>query len=144
MADHSWQTYYRKVDDFPPRPLTRKLAERLSGRPNRTAIDMGCGAGRELGHLLESGFTVHAFDAEEAAVSVCRDPFGDHPGLTLRQCGFAEFDYPPADLILAWASLYFCPQSQFDDVWGKVRAALKPGGWFCGDFLGDRDGLDHR
>lgn len=139
MTQHNWETYYQSVADFPPRPLTVKLAGRLSSRPEKTAIDMGCGSGRDLLHLLENGFDVHAFDAVEAAVAACRDRFGDHPGLTLCQCGFGEFDYPPADLILAWASLYFCPEKEFDDVWGKVRAALKPGGWFCGDFLGIRD-----
>ncbi|RED51517.1 class I SAM-dependent methyltransferase [Aestuariispira insulae] len=139
MTGHSWDTYYQSVADFPPRPLTVKLAARLADRPEKTAIDMGCGSGRDFSHLLENGFSVHAFDAEQRSIDLCRVRFGGHPRLTLRHCGFDGFDYPKADLVLAWASLYFCPADKFDLVWGRIQSALKPGGYFCGDFLGVRD-----
>jgi hypothetical protein len=50
-----------------------------------------------------------------------------------------EVALPPADLVWASFSLFFCDPARFPDVWRKIERALPPGGRFTGQLLGDRD-----
>ena len=50
-----------------------------------------------------------------------------------------EVELPEADLIWAGFSLFFCPPGRWSEVWPKVRAAVRPGGRFGGQILGERD-----
>ncbi len=59
--------------------------------------------------------------------------------LQTQQATFAEAVLPPADLLYAGLSLPFCPPAQFDALWRKVRAALRPGAWLAAHFFGVRD-----
>jgi len=105
----------------------------------RVAIDCGCGAGSDIAFLRANGFTVHAFDIEEDAIARCRKRFHGDSKVLLSHASFSTFEYPPASLIVADASLFFCPDSEFDDVWDKIREALLPKGVFVGSFLGPED-----
>ena len=42
-------------------------------------------------------------------------------------------------MIVADASLFFCPAQEFSEVWGKITDALLPNGIFSGSFLGPED-----
>jgi len=105
----------------------------------RIAIDCGCGAGSDIAFLRTHGFTVHAFDIEPEAIARCQRRFGEDAGVNLSQDSFSSFDYPPASLIVADASLFFCPKGGFDAVWQKICDALLPDGIFVGSFLGQKD-----
>ncbi len=105
----------------------------------RTAIDCGCGAGSDIAFLRDNGFKVHAFDIEPEAIARCQERFRGDNSITLTQSSFSAFDYPSASLIVADASLFFCPQSEFAEVWNKICSALLPGGIFVGSFLGPED-----
>jgi hypothetical protein len=37
--------------------------------------------------------------------------------------------------------LFFCPKSDFDDVWRSMSGCLHPEGVFCGSFLGPLDSM---
>ncbi|WP_157735980.1 class I SAM-dependent methyltransferase [Granulosicoccus antarcticus] len=73
------------------------------------AIDCGCGAGRDTAFLLGKGFTVHAFDKELEAVEFCQKRFESNGNFHATQACFSDFHYPPASLVMAHASLFFCP-----------------------------------
>ena len=105
----------------------------------RIAIDCGCGAGSDIDFLRANGFTVHAFDIEPEAIARCKRRFGGDDSVLLSRDSFSTFNYPRASLIVADASLFFCPESEFADVWGKICVALLPGGVFVGSFLGPED-----
>lgn len=115
-----------------------KLGVRLVERP-RIAIDCGCGAGSDIAFLRANDFTVHAFDIESEAIARCQRRFGGDAKVELSQDSFSTFHYPPASLIVADASLFFCPQIEFRDVWNKIYEALIPNGVFVGSFLGADD-----
>jgi len=51
---------------------------------------------------------------------------------------------PAADLLYAGLSLPFCQPEDFDSVWRKVTAAVRPGGCFAGHFFGERDSWANR
>ncbi|WP_105255420.1 class I SAM-dependent methyltransferase [Pseudoalteromonas sp. T1lg75] len=102
-------------------------------------IDCGCGAGADIAYLRAQGFTVHAFDIESEAMARCQTRFSHDPHVHLSQASFSSFAYPQADLIVADASLFFCPVAEFDRVWERLTGALLPDGLFCGSFVGPED-----
>jgi SAM-dependent methyltransferase len=106
---------------------------------HRTAIDCGCGAGSDIAFLRANGFTVHAFDVEPEAIARCQKRFSGDVNVSVSQDSFSTFHYPRATLVVADASLFFCPQDEFADVWEKICSALLPGGIFVGSFLGSED-----
>lgn len=105
----------------------------------KIAVDCGCGAGSDIAFLRSEGFSVYGFDIEEESIVRCRARFGDDDKVWLSQSSFDSFEYPSASLIVADASLFFCPQREFDSVWCKIVNALTPNGIFCGSFLGPED-----
>lgn len=138
MNSHSdrWLAYYELTRSQPPRPHLLQALEWLPADLPKTAIDMGCGTGRDTFHLLEQGFRVSAFDAEPAALA--RNA-RHKPGLNPVLAEFHTFDYHPASLINASSSLFFCEAVHFDDVWHHIRHSLHPRGLFCGQLLGRDD-----
>lgn len=115
-----------------------RLAVELVNEP-KIAIDCGCGAGSDIAFLRAKGFRVYAFDIESEAIERCRERFSYDKSVTLSQDTFSTFDYPSASLILADASLFFCPENEFGEVWCKITQSLLPGGMFVGSFLGPED-----
>ena len=105
----------------------------------RVAIDCGCGAGSDIAFLRSEGFTVHGFDIEKESISLCRGRFEGDDRVYLTLASFSAFSYPKASLIVADASLFFCPEGEFNGVWHKIIESLVPNGVFCGSFLGSED-----
>ncbi|RCW22936.1 methyltransferase family protein [Vibrio parahaemolyticus] len=133
-----WNEYYQKILNQPHRPNVENAVNLLK-LESKVALDIGCGIGRDSHFLLEQGFNVHAFDSHEDAVKTCLTRFEGHKRFSISQCCFTEFDYPQCSLVIANASLFFCPDEGFEQVWTKIDSALQPGGIFCGDFLGVKD-----
>ena len=106
---------------------------------NKIAIDCGCGAGSDIAYLRNEGFIVYAFDIEEESIKICRERFYGDEHTFLSQDSFSSFDYPKSTLVVADASLFFCPETEFEDAWNKIYDSLTTGGIFCGSFLGPKD-----
>lgn len=105
----------------------------------KIAIDCGCGAGADIDYLLASDFKVYAFDIEDESISRCNKRFNNNPDVILTKADFSSYQYPKASLVVADASLFFCPKTEFDSVWNKIYESLYPDGIFCGSFLGPED-----
>ncbi|MGR5133396.1 class I SAM-dependent methyltransferase [Vibrio alfacsensis] len=134
----SWNEYYKKIAAQPHRPQVEQALKHHS-LSDKIAIDAGCGIGRDSHFLLSQGFDVLAFDPDQNAIEACLKRFESIKKYTFKQVSFAEFDYPSCTLFIASASLFFCPQEHFTQVWKKIDASLQPGSVFCGDFLGIKD-----
>ncbi len=134
--------YFQSTADKPVRDdlvQATKLAHPLLVNGKRVAIDCGCGAGADIAFLRGQGYTVHAFDVEPEAIRQCDHRFEDDAEVHLDVSTFSTFDYPRSTLVVADASLFFCPPDEFSDVWQKITGSLVPGGVFCGSFLGPDD-----
>lgn len=105
----------------------------------KIAIDCGCGAGADIDYLASNGFTVHGFDIDEASISRCQARFQGMGNVTLSQSTFAQYRYPKVSLVVADASLFFCPEAEFPTVWNNIHDCLYPNGIFCGSLLGPED-----
>ena len=129
--------YFDATTDRPVRDDLRFAVSLATG--DRVAIDCGCGAGSDIAYLRSEDFVVHAFDVEADAIRRCTERFADDARVHLQRASFTGFDYPAASLIVADASLFYCPPQDSDDVWRRITDALVPGGVFAGSFLGPGD-----
>ena len=137
MPSQEIKQYYDATEDREIRSdLT--LAINLVGDP-KIAIDCGCGAGADIKYLLSKGFKVHGFDTEDESISRCKERFKNNKDVILSKAGFNSYKYPRASLVVADASLFFCPKSEFDSVWSNIYECLYADGIFCGSFLGPED-----
>jgi SAM-dependent methyltransferase len=137
MTSKEINEYYDVTADREIRPSLLQ-AIRLVGK-DRIAIDCGCGAGKDIEYLRGNNFVVHAFDLEAESINRCRERFKTDEKVFLSQASFTSYSYPSASLILADASLFFCPRAEFDLAWRKIIESLIPGGIFVGSFLGPND-----
>ena len=137
MTTKEVEKYYQSTLKSEVRP---ELKYALSiARGSGVAIDCGCGAGSNIKHLRAAGYTVYAYDKEKEAIALCEKQYKDDPKVILYLSSFGNFSYPSSSLIIADASLFFCPISEFDIFMQKIFTSLKPQGVFCGTFLGVRD-----
>jgi len=137
MVSKELKKYYDSTKNCDVRP-DLKYAIDLVKQP-KIAIDCGCGAGSDIAYLLTKNFTVYGFDSEDESILRCKERFDDNSNVVLTQDSFASFKYPSASLLIADASLFFCPQNEFCDVWNNMHDCLYPEGIFCGSFLGAND-----
>jgi trans-aconitate methyltransferase len=136
--DAHWVRFNASQGDRPVRPLCHQA---MQLHAPGTAIDLGCGSGRETRALLDAGWRVHAVDASpDTRAVVLRTIGGIHSRLTLDASPFAAlFSLPPADLIYAGYSLPYQSPESFQRVWALLRAALRPGGVLAVNLFGDHD-----
>ena len=74
LNSRTWTRYYAAAGEAPRQTLLQALDSlRGSDGPPATAVDLGCGTGRDTLELLRRGWRVLAIDAEGAAIE---------PGLT--------------------------------------------------------------
>ena len=137
MPSKEIQEYFDSTADRNTRDDLRLAVNLVEG--NKVAIDCGCGAGSDIAFLRSKGFLVHAFDIEEESISRCRKRFINDSDVLLSNASFTSFDYPSASLVVADASLFFCPKYEFTEVWQNITNSVLPNGVFSGSFLGLED-----
>lgn len=120
------------------------LIEALDYTPGReAALDLGSGAGRDTLFLLSEGFDkVVAVDSHTEGVKlIAHIPEDLQAHLEFVQVSFDDFDFGSNsfDVINAQYSLAFNPRDTFEEMFGRLKASLRPGGIFVGNFFGDRD-----
>jgi tellurite methyltransferase len=144
-APPKWSEYYRWTARRPPRDLLLQLLNHIEwerkSTGDRTAIELGFGAGTDTLELLRRGWRVLAIDEQESASRFLarRVPRRSRSALTTVVAPMQELDLPSADLVYASFSLPFCPPAAFPALWSGIRRAIKPGGHFGGQLFGNRD-----
>ena len=142
-AVRDWPGYFRVVQGKPPRETLILALEKFEAEGKRagTAVDLGCGEGRDAAELLRRGWTVHAIDSHPAAFEYLRARVGqtERPRLITLQADFADATWPRVDLVNASFALPFCPPEDFGALWGRIVESLPRGGRFAGQLFGDRD-----
>ena len=118
------QRYFDETAERDTRDDLRFAVSELTAK-QRIAVDCGCGAGADIGYLSGEGFSVHAFDIEAEAIARCQHRYGNIEGITLAVSTFVEFNYPACSLVVADASLFFCPQPAFAKVPGKAWSVVE-------------------
>lgn len=146
-ARRDWPGYYDAVAGKPARNTLLKALELFekspadAAPPDRFAIDLGCGSGRDTLELLNRGWRVLATDSSPEAIDRLRALVPAHQlqSLTTLVAPFEKLKLPPAALINASYALPFCDPAAFEVLWRKIAAAIPNNGRFAGQFFGDRD-----
>src|SRR5258708_862803 len=107
--------------------------------PGMTVLDAGCGAGRNLVYLLQSGFDVLAADDDPAAIDGVRRlaarlaPALPSENFRCEPIESMSFDAASADVVLSSAVLHFARDDRhFNAMLDGSWRVLRPGGlFFC-------------
>jgi tellurite methyltransferase len=138
LSTEDWADYYQAMLNQPRHPHYDNLDPHLPSKGN--ALDLGCGVGQGVIHLLEKGFTVTAVDAEENALKHLRERLPEDAKATLIHSNFQDFEFTGRyDLVVAHFSLFFLPPDEYAKFWAKLVASIKPGGLLSTQFLGVND-----
>jgi len=139
MTTDQINTYY---DDTKSTEIRSDLLRAIElVKEPKIAVDCGCGAGSDIEYLVTKGFTVYGYDIEVESITRCKERFKNNIKVIISQDSFSSFEYPGTSLILADASLFFCPESELDNALHKIYDSLFVGGVFCGSFLGPQDSM---
>jgi SAM-dependent methyltransferase len=140
MPVFDWARFAGLTADNPHWPLMERAAA-LAGQAGRSgrALDLGAGGGRDTRYLLAHGWQVTAVDSEPASIAILSQI--QDPKLTVVQSTIQDFKFGREEyaLVSAQFSLPFVPAAKIAGVFARIREALKPGGFFAGQFFGVRD-----
>ena len=104
-----------------------EVLERLQLRGDEVAVDAGCGSGRvteQLAERLPNGRVI-AVDGSAAMVEKANERLGERADYLVSD--LVELELPePVDLIFSTATFHWI--GDHDALFGRLRAALKPGG----------------
>ncbi len=105
-----------------------------------TAIDLGCGAGRDTIALLKYNWNVLAIDKEDTE-AIIKEQLSkeEQRRFEFLKSVFGEMNLPKANLIVANFSLPFSKKEYFNLIWNKINNSLLKGGYFVGNFFGKKD-----
>ncbi len=129
-----------------PGMVARGIAHALAAFPTgeRTALELGCGAGNDALTMLKQGFAVTVVDLHARAIDTAIALAERHnlaSNLTTHISPFEHWTPSPAGycLINARFCLPFCLPRHFPGAWRMIRSALRPGGIFAGQLFGPND-----
>lgn len=137
--DQNAEAFAASTADVEFSQMQRRFEALLS--PGARILDFGCGSGRDARHFLDAGFDVVATDGSAELCRLARQL----TGLPVRHELFQDLaDIEAYDGIWACSSILHLPKPQLADVFGKMIAALKPGGVIYtsfkhGTFEGERN-----
>jgi SAM-dependent methyltransferase len=134
-----WTAYYDAHAGREPRPLLLEVLDTFDA-PGQ-AVELGFGNGIETIAMLKRGWRVLAIDPEPEASERLMAGLPDDGRERLRTVAapMEDVELPTTDLVWAAFSLFFCDPARFPEVWARIREAVRPGGRFAGQLLGEHD-----
>ncbi len=141
-----WEEHYRReksVLSYPDENLVRILHRHLNSikRPGPLkAVDLGCGSGRHLKLLGESGISsVTGIDDSYNALRICMKNYNcfllqsDNLDLPIKENS--------TDITVAWGSLHYNHKRELPRMIDEIIRILKPGGVLLATLRSERDTL---
>ncbi|HYD06503.1 MAG TPA: class I SAM-dependent methyltransferase [Reyranella sp.] len=137
--DKGWGAYYEQLRDRPPRrTLVAALDAFGETPPDALAIDLGCGAGRDIVEILRRGWKVVAVDCEPEALRQLEAR--GWPNITPILARFEEVPLPlGVQLVNSSFAMPLCEPERFHELWRRIGEALPAGGRFSGQWYGTHD-----
>lgn len=169
-AAFDWPGYFNAVEGKPARETLIKALElfdkEVTGKKptHRTALDIGCGEGRDTRELLRRKGPIRwdlmVTDGSDKGLDILLTSLQpkEHARIYAACClmeqlprryprqvriGVKERRVAQVDLINASFSLPFCKPRDLPALWRWIVAHIKPGGRFAGQIFGDRDTWAH-
>ncbi len=135
----SWNTHYTRESSvllYPDEQLVRMLAKYAVNK-NR-AIDVGCGTGRHIKLLQESGCNyVVGLDVSYNALVHCKKVLlAQYIQATIQNLPFGDNSF---DIAIAWGSLHYTTKEILPAMLSEIKRILSPQGVFFGTLRSDSD-----
>lgn len=130
-----WNSHYKKNKSllaYPDENLVRlvvKELQRYHSASELKAIDIGCGSGRHISFLKNSGITeVYGTDNSFNALELCREI--DHNHLINCDTGKLSLQDDQFDISVAWGSLHYSTKPEIEPMISEIKRITKTGGAF--------------
>jgi tellurite methyltransferase len=129
-----WDDSYKrpgKLDTFgggKPNDTVVKVASKLP--VGTTALDLGCGEGRNALYLAGLGFQTYAFDISESGIEKLRT-IANELGLKIDSlvCDMREYEFPyQFDLIVCQGCLHLIKREEWKGLIKRMKEFTTPGG----------------
>jgi SAM-dependent methyltransferase len=116
-----------RIEDDPRLSFLGELTDRLEA--GAAVLDLGCGAGVPCTAVLAERHDVLGVDVSAAQLGLARR---NVPGARFEQADMAEASFPAAslDAVTAFYSVLHVPRERQGDLFARIAAWLRPGGWF--------------
>ena len=146
LESKAWNNHYTKAKSiltYPDENLVRMIKAYLADKTLKdleslASIDLGCGTGRHLKLLYESGIqNITGIDTSINALKICKELYSfrliqaDNKSLSFRDFAF--------DLAISWGSLHYCSKDLLREQIAEIYRILKNGSRFFGTLRSERD-----
>lgn len=128
---YSEEYYNKTLANKPSRILQKFFDMKLDENfKEKTAIDLGCGAGNDVICLLEKGYKVTAIDKEKRVVDIIKSRTSNTEKVDFIIDEFEKIDFGKTNLIVSNFSLFFCNPKYFDTLMNKIINNINSNGYF--------------
>jgi SAM-dependent methyltransferase len=145
----NWDPFYAMVRSAGPSKTAKMVVAELEKRAKKykrttpvTVVDLGCGEGRDTIYFLQQGYHVIAVDNTASACAALRErakELGLACRLTVIEGDLATAGIGKVDVVHSQLTLPYVHPTEFEQVWRKILASLKPGnGLLACNLFGDK------
>ena len=141
MRNTSWDRHYEREKSeltYPDENLVRLIRRFAAGRVIARALDLGCGSGRHIPLLMESGaqMVVGTDASHKATLRAAR-----YHTAYLMQCDNRRlpFKSESIDIVVAWGSLHYGTRKDLEATLDEIRRVLVPEGILFATLRCERD-----
>jgi hypothetical protein len=152
-APYDIQEYYKRRLSFGVSPLLSQTLFNYTFN-EKIAIDLGCGCGVDVAHLIDHKWRVIGIDSQPLASKTMKKAFPSqfsNSNFRFVNSEIEKLDYEKIlcewqkpTLLNAQFSLSFVKPDLFPKFWEKATQTIATGGIFCGNFFGRRHGFNIR
>ena len=117
--------YYENTENALPHPMLKRFIDNKNIKPG-SAIDLGCGAGRDTIYLLKNGWRVLSIDGEKTG-EIIYSKLDDEERKRFRfvRQDFENIELKKNNLLVANFSIPFCKKEFFNEFWNKMTHGQK-------------------
>ncbi len=144
MKKNEWNSHYKKnksVLTYPDENLVRLVAREINSRKEikgLKAIDIGCGSGRHMALLEDSGISgVYGSDYSINALNICRD--AGFPLVINCDNRHLPFRDETFDMAIAWGSLHYSSKDEMRIMLEEIKRIIRAGGSLFATLRRDND-----
>ena len=127
--------YYENTENALPHPMLKRFIDNKNIKPG-SAIDLGCGAGRDTVYLIKNGWNVLSIDKEDTREFVS-SKLNEEEIKRFRfvRQDFENIELEKNNLLVANFSIPFCKKDCFKEFWNKISESILKERILCWKFF---------